>query len=128
MNRNVLLIKVVLDFLNRLEDSQIEDLLDKKACLKLESCHQKEIVTQRVEESPIDVICKTLEEKDTRDAAREYLMELNLNKSVLKLLIKHYKIPLTSKATNAQMMNEIIEAAVGVKIRYNALYNTNLNE
>lgn len=55
-------------------------------------------------------------------------MELNLNKSVLKLLIKHYKIPLTSKATNAQMMNEIIEAAVGVKIRYNALYNTNLNE
>jgi len=26
------------------------------------------------------------------------------------------------------MMNEIIEAAVGVKIRYNALYNTNLNE
>lgn len=128
MNNNVLLIKVVLDFLSRLEDSQIEDLLNKKACLKLESCRQKEIAAPKTEDISIDLICTTLEEKTTRADARSYLIEQNLHKSTLKLLIKHYKIPMTSKATNAQMLDAIIEAVVGAKIRYEALYNTNLNK
>lgn len=158
MNSGVLLIKIVLDFLNRLEDSQIEDLLNKRAYLKLESCSNKVIIAQttkevsadltcesldakttkddaqvcsevqKAEKVSIDSICETLEAKTTRDDAQAYLMELNLTKSVLKLLVKHYKIPLTSKATNAQMIDAIIEAVVGAKIRYEALYNTDLSK
>lgn len=128
MNSGVLLIKIVLNFLSRLEDSQIEDLLNKRAYLKLESCSNREIVAQNTKEVSIDTICETLEAKTTRDDAQAYLIELNLTKSILKLLVKHYKIPLTSKATNAQMIDAIIEAVVGARIRYEALYNTDLSK
>lgn len=155
MNNGVLLIKIVLDFLDCLEDSQIEDLLNKRAYLKLESCSNKVSIAQNtkevsadstcesleakktkndaqiyseVQKVSIDSICETLEVKTTRDDAQAYLIELNLTKSILKLLVKHYKIPLTSKATNAQMIDAIIEAVVGAKIRYEALYNTDLSK
>lgn len=132
MNSNVLLIKIVFEFLNSLEDSQIEDLINKKVCLKLapnlEPDKKKETSIPQIDECSISLICTALEGKTTRDDARAYLAEMGLNKAALKLLVKHYKIPLTSKATNAQMIDAVIEAAVGSKIRYEALYNTNLTK
>lgn len=132
MNSNILLMKIVFEFLNGLDDSQIEDLINKKVCLKLQPTLEhdkgKETSIPETDEYSIDPICTTLEEKMTRDDARVYLTEMGLNKATLKLLVKHYKIPLTSKATNPQMIDAIIEAVVGSKIRYEALYNTNLTK
>lgn len=102
--------------MNPLKQKKTKD--DDQACSKI----------QKVEKVSIDTICKTLEAKKERDDAQAYLMELNLTKSILKLLVKHYKIPLTSKATNDQMIDAIIEAVIGVKIRYEVLYNTDLSK
>lgn len=128
MNSSVLLMKIVFDFLSSLDDSQIEKLLNKEVYIKLENNRKKERLIPVIEEESINQICMMLEEKTTREDAQSYLIEINPNKSILKLLIKHYKIPMTSKATNQQMINAIIEAVIGSKIRYDALYNTNLEK
>ncbi len=128
MNSSVLLMKIVFDFLSGLDDSQIEKLLNKEVYIKLEDNRKKKTLIPVIEEESISQICMMLEEKTTREDAQSYLIEINPNKSILKLLIKHYKIPMTSKATNQQMINAIIEAVIGSKIRYDALYNTNLEK
>lgn len=128
MNSSVSLIKVVFDFLSSLDDSQIEDLINKKVQLKLEPNRGKKASMPEIDENAIGEICEVLEKETTRENARFYLTEKNPNKATLKSLVKHYKIPMTSKATNQQMIDAIIEAVIGSKIRYDALYNTNLTK
>lgn len=128
MNNSVLLFKIVFDFLNGLSDSQIEELINEKTHLKIEVNRSKSNPKTILDESSISSICAELEEKTTREAARSYLTGININKAALRLLVKHYNIPLISKATNSQMVDAIIEAVVGSKIRYEALYSTKLTE
>jgi len=126
MKNDILLMKIVVDFLSQLDNSQIEDLLNKRARLKLEvTAKNKAAITN---EGSISEVCNSLEQKTSREDACSYLYTLNLNKTTLKLLVKHYNIPLASKATNTQMTDAIVEAVIGSKLRYDALYNTDFSK
>ena len=126
MKNDILLVKIVVDFLNQLDNRQIEDLLSKRAHLKLEVTTKNE--TAIPNEDSISEVCNSLEQKMSREDALSYLHTLNLSKPTLKLLVKYYNIPLASKATNAQMTDAIVEAVIGSKLRYDALYNTDLTK
>lgn len=130
MKENVLLLKIIFDFLNQLSEKQLDDLLNKRAKIKLDTVtiNDKEIQLDLPNNNMLDEVCVELEEKSTREEAISYLDELKFNKQMLKQLVKHYKIPLSSKATNKQMTEAIIEAVIGSKLRYDALYNTDLNK
>ena len=123
MKDNVLLLKIIFDFLSQLNEKQLDDLLNKKAKLKLDTIEKEIEVTK---DFSLNSICNELERKNSREDALEYLGELNLNKQNLKTLVRYYKIPMASKATNIQMTDAIIEAVIGSKLRYDALYNTEL--
>lgn len=127
MKSDVLLLKIVFDFLSQLSDKQLNDVLNGKAKLRIEVDANDEIAESSKVFS-IDSICADLERIDSRDMAIDYFYQLNLSKPILKQLVKHYKIPLAGKATNVQMIDSIIEAVVGSRLRYNALYSTNLNK
>lgn len=126
--KDILILKVVFDFLSDLSAGQIEDLINKRACLKIVSLEKGTGHLLLSNEHEIQEILDCLEKKDTREDALTYLRSLELTKPVLKALVKHYNIPLASKATNVQMTDAVVEAVVGAKLRYDALYNTNLTK
>lgn len=125
MKDQIQLFKVVIDVLNQLSEEQLNDLVSKKARLRLE--YPKKPEESQSALMPIDEICVKLDAFQSREEAYAFFEGLTITKADLKNIAKQYNIPLASKDTNAQLIEKIIENVVGSKLRFDALLNTNLN-
>ena len=123
---NVQLLKIVFDFLSLLTDGQFNDLMSKKAKLKLE--YSQPVETTKKPVADIGVISEQLNLMTTCEQAREYIESLNVDKSTLIEISKHYDIPIKSKDRNSQLLDKIVENVVGAKLRYDTLLNVKLNK
>ena len=123
LKEQIKMLKIVIDFLDGLSEEQLNKLLEKKAKIKIELVQE-----ERNKKSNIDIeqICQDIEKFQDTAEAEQFLTKLNLVKFDLKLIAKHYEIPLNSKETNANITKKIVETVVGSKLRFDALLNTNL--
>ena len=71
----------------------------------------------------IQEIAAVLEEQKSVESAIEYLVLLKLKKNELTEIVRHYDIPVLSRATKNQLIESIAESVVGARLRYAALYN-----
>lgn len=124
MKEQVQLLKVVFDFLERLSEEQLEQLIKKKAKLRLEV--EKEVQNEPISQICMEEVCSKIEKFTTREETLEYIKGLNLLKVDLKAIAKKYNIPLGSKETNMQIIDKIVENIIGSKLRFDALLNTSL--
>ena len=124
MKDTVTVLKLVIDFLDRLNENELYDIINHKAKLKLE--YEKTKVSVDYDTERVSEICKKLETITIREEATEYLKSLNINKNTLKEIVRQYNIPCTSKDTNTELIVKIVESVVGAKLRFDALLNTNL--
>ncbi len=125
MKETISVLKIVLDFLNQLSDSELSDIMNKKAKLKLDYGSKANKI---VDKENVKIICERLESLTTRECAFEYLKEFEADRNLLKSIAKEYKIPFTSKDkdSNKELVEKIIEGVVGAKLRFDALLNTKL--
>ncbi len=126
MKETIMTLKVIVDFLSQLTEEQISDIINNKAKLKLE--YRKAKDNKKSDIKGIREICKKLENINCRDEGIKYLKSLNIRKNELKAIGKEYNIPFTTRDTNAQLIDKIIEGLVGAKLRFDALLNTNLSK
>ncbi|HBJ1648789.1 TPA: hypothetical protein LA462_003337 [Clostridium botulinum] len=126
MKETIMTLKVIVDFLSQLTEEQISDIINNKAKLKLE--YRKAKDNKKSDIKGIREICKKLENINSRDEGIKYLKSLNIRKNELKAIGKEYNIPFTTRDTNAQLIDKIIEGLVGAKLRFDALLNTNLSK
>ncbi|NFO31872.1 hypothetical protein FDB41_16890 [Clostridium botulinum] len=126
MKETIMTLKVIVDFLSQLTEEQISDIINNKAKLKLE--YRKAEDNKKSDIKCIREICKKLENINSRDEGIKYLKSLNIRKNELKAIGKEYNIPFTTRDTNAQLIDKIIEGLVGAKLRFDALLNTNLSK
>lgn len=127
MKETIAAFKFVLDFLSQLNEEQLSDVINNKAKLKLE--YEKVTINQERDTDNVEnikEICNKIEALNSREEAIQYLQSININKNTLKAIVKQYNVPFTSKDTNAQLINKIVEGVVGAKLRFDALLNTNL--
>ncbi|MCS6105068.1 hypothetical protein DWV12_13475 [Clostridium botulinum] len=126
MKETIMTLKVIVDFFSQLTEEQISDIINNKAKLKLE--YRKAKDNKKFDIKGIREICKKLENINSRDEGIKYLKSLNIRKNELKAIGKEYNIPFTTRDTNAQLIDKIIEGLVGAKLRFDALLNTNLSK
>lgn len=125
MKDQVQLLKVVFEFLDNLSEEQLKMLISKKAKLNLVVEKIKTNETKSLEICA-DEICEKMESFSTREDALEYITGLSLLKTELKAIAKKYDIPISSKDTNNQIVDKIIENVVGSRLKFDSLLNTNL--
>lgn len=125
MKMQIQLLKIIVDMLNQLSEDQLNDLMSKKARLKLE--YPKKQDESQLMVMPINDICSKLDTLQSREDAYTFFGSLSITKNDLKNIAKHYDIPLASKDTNSILIDKIIENVIGSKLRFDALLNTNLN-
>ena len=117
----ILLNQLFYNFLARLEESQITDLLSGDAKLKLEN-KRKETKDKPTED--ISDITGKLEGFKTREEAAAYFNESAFKVTTLKNIAKHYSVPNQARLKKDELIKKLIETTVGAKLRFEAIYNT----
>lgn len=125
MKDNIKLMKLVFDFLDKLSESQINELLTKKSKLKVEKLVKEDKEMSNNEMEKIDNIYKDLVKVNTREEAIALLESNKLNKKELKILASSFKVLVNSKDSNQIIIKKIVEAAIGSKIKFNTLLKGN---
>ncbi|MGX7200766.1 hypothetical protein BCR22_08275 [Enterococcus plantarum] len=131
MKEQIQLMKLVFDTLNKLSTTQLDDLLAKKAQLKLIYPEEKKVkneISNNEIDKIVNEISNELEQVDSRDKAESILNNRTINKQMLKLISKKYNISLNGKDSNTVIIEKIIENVVGSKIKFDALLNTDLKK
>lgn len=113
--------KIIFDEVYKFEDDEIKGLLNgnKKICLM-----DKKTAKSKVDDSIDDeiyVISRSLKEFTTRSQAMEYLTENKYTVKVLKKLAKYNNIYVNSRCKKNEIIDELIEGTVGVKLKFDAL-------
>lgn len=133
MKDTVKAMKFIIDFLDQLSESELNDVINNKVVLRLErntdnnqviNKSTKNTTSNTMKLSNVKDICDGLETLSTRDAAIEYLEKQNITKATLKAIANRYNIPVTTKDTNGKLINKIVEGVVGSKLRFDALLDT----
>jgi viroplasmin and RNaseH domain-containing protein len=120
------LLKIFFDSLGELSSKRLEELAEGKLVIKFEYL-QDEVKkktppkAQSKAESVPDEVCEKVNSFTSREAAREYLENLNYKKSQLIEIARYFKIFLVSNDTKALIISKIIEGVVGSKLRFAAL-------
>ena len=124
LKNSVQLSSVVFGFLATLSEEQLEALVNEKAKLKLD--YGSEARSVKKPAADIEHLCAFLKTVETREKAKTHFEELRIDKSTLLEVAKHYNIPLMSKDSKAQLLDKIIEATVGSRLRSDAIFRTKL--
>lgn len=133
MKDTLKIMKFIIDFLDQLSESELSDVINNKVKLRLEYTSSNKHGINKVEkgtsaksigENEIKDICNGLEKLSSRELAIEYLEKYNITKVTLKAIANRYNIPVTTKDTNAKLINKIVEGVVGSKLRFDALLDT----
>lgn len=129
MKETVTLLTLVFNFIDGLEEGDINALLSKKARLAI-LYTQKEKTDSETALSleQINEIAHNIESYSARNDAIEYLKDLNLKKDELIKIAKQFEISIKKKDSNANLVNLIIEGVVGSRLRYDALLHTNIEK
>ena len=127
MKETVTLLTLVFNFIDGLEEGDINALLSKKARLAI-LYTQKEKTDSETALSleQINEIAHNIESYSARNDAIEYLKDLNLKKDELIKIAKQFEISIKKKDSNANLVNLIIEGVVGSRLRYDALLHKNI--
>lgn len=129
MKNDVQLLKIVVDFLSRLSDEQVNDLLNKNARLTLEAVSKKKDTPKSPQdEETLANICAQINAFSTREDAQTYFATKKFSKKMLQTIAKSYDIALTSKDSRETITNKIIETLIGSKLRFDALLTTDLSK
>lgn len=131
MKEQIQLMKLVFDTFNKLSTTQLDDLLAKKAQLKLIYPEEKKVkneISNNEIDKIVNEISNELKQADSRDKAESILNNRTINKQMLKLISKKYNISLNGKDSNTVIIEKIIENVVGSKIKFDALLNTDLKK
>lgn len=109
MKEQIQLMKLVFDTFNKLSTTQLDDLLAKKAQLKL-ICPEEKKVKNEISNNEIDKIVNEisneLKQADSRDKAESILNNRTINKQMLKLISKKYNISLNGKDSNTVIIEK----------------------
>ena len=114
----LLLNQLVYNFLARLEESQIADLLKGDAKLKLEAKRKEVKPTEDISD-----ITGKLEGFKTREEAAAYFNESAFKVTTLKNIAKHYSVN-AARLKKDELIEKLIETTVGSRLRFEAIYNT----
>ena len=73
-------------------------------------------------DNEIAVISRSLKEFTTRSQAMKYLSENKYTVKVLKKLAKYNNIYVNSRCKKNEIIDELIEGTVGVRLKFDVLY------
>jgi hypothetical protein len=124
------LLKIFFDSLSELSSKRLEELAEGKLVIKFEYLQDDKVKklappkAQPKAESVPDEVCEKVNAFNSREAAREYLENLNYKKSQLIEIARYFKIFLASEDTKALIISKIIEGVVGSKLRFAALLDS----
>ena len=121
MKESVAVLKIVCDFLDRCSEEDLVLLRTGKAKIKIE--YQKEKTVHQEANTNISEILDEVTQLTTIEGAKAYFSEKRYNKAVLKKIAEKNNISVSSKETNEQIINRIIDILIGSKLRYDALLN-----
>ncbi len=126
MKKQIALIKLVCDFLDKLSEEELNQLIEKKLDLKIE---KNDEVEKNKNRTLVDIfeICQNIESFSNRNDAFNYIRNLSITKRELKEIAKKYYISIGSKDSNDTIMEKIVENVVGSKLKFDALLNTNIS-
>lgn len=121
MKESIAVFKIVCDFLDRCSEDDLVLLRTGKAKIKIE--YQKEKAVHQEANTSISEILDEVTQLTTIEGAKAYFSERRYNKAVLKKIAENNNISVSSKETNEQIINRIIDILIGSKLRYDALLN-----
>lgn len=113
--------KIIFDEVYKFEDDEIKELLNgnKKICLiNKKTGKLKKDDTLNYE---ISIISRRLREFTTRSQAMEYLTENKYTVKILKKLAKYNNIYVNSRCKKNEIIDELVEGTVGVRLKFDAL-------
>lgn len=125
MKETVKLFNIIFEFLNECSEEEISELLEKKATIIIQ---KKELSSKsHLSLSIDDAFFEKLENAQSREDAYQLFQLFSFKKSQLKEIGAHYSISFGNKENNVVMVEKIVEAVVGSKLKHRALLNVNLN-
>lgn len=135
MKDTVTVMNFIFNFLDKLSESELKDVVNNKVELKLERKDIPKPITKKdtkktssnnLLSNEIKDICDGLETMVSREVAKDYLEKQNITKANLKAIASKYNIHVTTKDTNSKLIAKIVEGVVGSKLRFDALLDTEL--
>lgn len=121
MKSSTKLLKIVSNFLDRCSDTELKELLNGKA--KLEIVMPQTKLSQEQTTEDIEGILTSLQAFTTVEEVKDFLMRKSYSKATLRSIAKLSDVILTSKDTNEQIVDKIVERFIGAKLRYDSLLN-----
>lgn len=129
MKDEIKLMKFIFDFLNKLNEKQLDDLLHKKAKLNLDYPVDKnrEEIDFKLKAEVDNVVLK-LQNSNTREQALKLLNNEKNSKKILKEIAKKFNISINYRDSNQIVIDKIIENVIGSKLRFDALLNPDIKK
>lgn len=119
------LLKLIVDFLNELSEEDISALLDKRARLKVDFPNQKK--PTRTASKLSDSFFQKFDLLKTREEAQALFEQCAFRRPDLQEIAAHYKIPITGKKTNVEIIDQIIASIIGFKLDRETMLNTDIH-
>lgn len=113
--------KIIFDYIYKINDDEIKELLsgNKKVCL-IDKKNEKLKLDDSINDEIIQ-ISKTLRKFTTRSMAIDYLIKNKYTVKVLKILAKYNNIYVNSRCKKNEIIDELVEGTVGVRLKFDAL-------
>lgn len=128
MKDAICIAKIVVNFLERLSEEQIDDLLNNKARLKFEAISDKKAGNKGKEEEDtlyhsekLNGVKEKINAFTSTDEARGYFESMAFTKKELKAIANMYEMPVANSDTNRALAEKLIKNLVGSRIRFDTL-------
>jgi len=124
MKKHIQLMSKVLSFLDRLSEEQLDGLISGKIRLKISDASTGGKKAAKPQDNhDWDEIANKLDSQQSREQAKEYIQGLALNKTQLLDLLRKYSITGEDSSNCARLIDTLVEATVGAKLKHEALLN-----
>lgn len=121
------ILRAVADFLDNIDDKDIENIAESKKIITIDMKDKTKNtkIRTKIYDKDLKQIKLHLDTTDSREEAESYLQNAASKKSDLIAVAKHLSIPIFNSDTANDVLERIIDATVGYRLRTKAIRGQN---
>ena len=123
MRREITILRIVFDFLDKCSDEEIDKLCSGEAKLKIDLPREKRDGNRNEDNFDYGKAISDITALNTIEEAREYFQNNSFTKSTLTELASRLDVRISKSDKNVRIIERIIESVVGSKLKFDGLLN-----